>query len=106
MEKVERFGKKNLPTPTEPKPRLLKIFMKDFSSRKQILSKAVTLRDSENEDVKTNVFIRPDQTQKQQVESKNLRAQLKLVREENPNKRYKIKRGAITELIAEETVYT
>ena len=75
--------------------------MKDFPTRKQILSKAVTLRNSEDEYIKENVFTRPDQTPKQQEESKNLRDQLKLTRRRNPGKTFKIHRGVIKEVPAE-----
>ena len=75
--------------------------MKDFSTRKQILSKAVTLRNSEDNYVKEEVFIRPDQTHKQQQDSKNLRDQLKEIRTQNPTKTFKIQRGVIIELMVQ-----
>lgn len=99
VEKVERCGKKKPPTEGQvPEPRLLKIFMKDQRTRKLILSKAVSLRNSDSEHVKTKVFIRPDQTLKQQEQSKNLRLELKLKRDRNPGKTYKIYRGAVIEV--------
>ena len=98
-EKVERCGKKKPPTDEHvPEPRLLKIFMKDQRTRKLILSKAVSLRNSESEHVKTKVYIRPDQTVKQQEQSKNLRQELKLKRDHNQGKTYKIYRGAVIEV--------
>ena len=100
VEKVERCGRKREPTDEEPtpKPRLLKIFMKDQRTRKDILSKAVTLRNSASEHVKQEVFIKPDQTIKQQRESKNLRVHLKELKNQNPQKKYKIYRGEIKEI--------
>ena len=100
VEKVERCGKKRTPTDEDPhpKPRLLKIFLKDLRTKKLILSKAVTLRNSENDYTKNEIYIRPDQTLKQQEESKNLRDQLKLRRQQNPAKTFKIKRGIIVEI--------
>lgn len=100
VEKVERCGKKKPPTDEDPSPnpRLLKVFMKDLRTRKLILSKAVTLRNSGNEHTSRNVYIRPDQTIKQQEESKNLRDQLKLKREQNHGKRFKIYQGKIVEV--------
>ena len=100
VEKVERCGKKVNPTEDEaaPRPRLLKVFMRDQRTRKQILSKAVTLRDSPREHTKQQVFIRPDQTPKQQADSKNLRDQLKLKRQQNREKTFKIYRGKIIEV--------
>lgn len=101
VERVERCGKKKPPSDGDEtvKPRLLKIFMKDFRTRKLILSKAVTLRNSENEYTKDNVYIRPDQTLKQQEESKNLRDQLKLTRQQNTGKTFKIQRGKVVEVV-------
>ena len=100
VEKVERCGRKRTPTDDDPtpKPRLLKIYIKDQRTRKDILSKAVTLRNSESDHVKQEVFIKPDQTIKQQKESKNLRARLKELRQQNQEKTYKIYRGEIKEI--------
>lgn len=100
IEKVERCGPKKKISAENPvlKPRLLKIYMKDQRTRKLILSKAVTLRESASENTKQNVFIRPDQTSNQQKESKNLRDSLKEVRRLNPEKTFKIYRGAIKEM--------
>ena len=103
VEKVERCGKVKEVTEDDPTPapRLLKIFMKDQGTRKDILSKAVNLRQSNNEHVKNKVFIKPDQTKKQQKESKNLRDHLKELKRQNPLKRYKIYRGEIKEIPTE-----
>ena len=100
VEKVERCGKKKAPSDGNPapQPRLLKVFMKDQKTRKLILSKAVSLRNSESEHVRSQVFIRPDQTIKQQEESKNLREQLKVKKQNNQGKTYKIYRGTIIEV--------
>ena len=100
VEKVKRFGRKKNPTEgtAPPPPRLLKIRMKDQKTRKLILSKAVTLRNSANEYVSQNVYIRPDQTLKQQEESKNLRDQLKLKRQQNQGRTFKIYRGQIKDV--------
>ena len=104
VEKVERCGNKRNPTDEDPspKPRLLKIFLKDLRTKKLILSKAVTLRESEDDYTKNNIYIRPDQTIKQQEESKNLRDQLKLKRQQNQvqGKTFKIQRGKIVEIEA------
>ena len=96
IEKVERCGR------TAPevgqRPRVLKLFMKTQDNRKNILQNAKKFRDSQNDDVKTKVFINPDQTKKQQLESKNLRDKLKASRRDNPQKVFKIKRGLIIEI--------
>ena len=94
--KVVRCGSRRSEDPD--KPRLLKLFMKTRANRKQILQNAKKLRDSENEHIKEKVYISPDQTKKQQLDSKNLRDELKRTRLQNPGKTYKIQRGAIVEI--------
>ena len=70
IEKVERCGRT---MPEDPdKPRLLKMFFKTQDNRKKILLNAKNLRNSENEHTKNKIYISPDQTKKQQLESKNL----------------------------------
>ena len=99
IEKVVRCGKDK---PDDPaKPRLLKLFMKSKDNRKNILQDAKNLRNSDNEHIKLNVYIGPDQTKKQQLESKNLRDLLRKKRLENPGKTFKIQKGQITEIEAE-----
>ena len=97
IDKVERCGK-TAPEPTA-KPRVLKLFMKTQENRKSILQNAKLLRDSQNPDVKTNIFINADQTKKQQLESKNLRDKLKARRLEDQTKTFKIQKGVIIEVI-------
>ena len=96
IEKVVRCGK-NVPNDVE-KPRLLKLFMKTQDNRKNILHNATKLRESVNDEVREKVYISPDQTKKQQLDSKNLRDQLRARRIEEPTKTYKIKKGVIVEL--------
>jgi hypothetical protein len=61
VESTERLQRK---TESE-KPKLLKVVLKDMKMRKAILSKAVTLRNSQNEHVKTEIYIRPELTSNQ-----------------------------------------
>ena len=75
------------------------MFMKNPANRKEILQNAKKIRDSEYEHTNTKVFINPDQTKKQQLDSKNLRLELKARKLANPGKVFKIKRGVITEII-------
>lgn len=79
-------------------PRLLRAVFDDMKVRKSILSKAVTLRESQNEQVKKGVFIRPELTKTQLEESKNLTTTLRAMRQANPTKKYKIYRGKIIEI--------
>ena len=93
IERVERCGKKK-----ENKPRPLRLVIPAQQTRKDILMKAKNLRDSQVEEIKTFVFINPDLTTKQQLDSKNLRMTLAQMRAQNQNKTYKIKKGVITEV--------
>ena len=72
--------------------------MRSQANRKQILQNASKLRESVDEDTKAKVFINADQTKKQQLESKNLRDQLKTKRLEEPEKTFKIRKGEIIEI--------
>ena len=72
--------------------------MRSQANRKQILQNASKLRQSVDEDTKAKVFINADQTKKQQLESKNLRDQLKTKRLEEPEKNFKIGKEEIIEI--------
>ena len=76
--------------------------MRTQENRKSILQNAKKLRQSEDDDVKAKVFINPDMTTKQQLEAKNLRLQRNKLREENPLKTYRIKRGVVVEVQTED----
>ena len=95
IEKVLRIGKKD---DTRSKPRPLKLFMKDMRNRKSILQKATMLRKSADQYIKSNIYIGPDLTFKQQRESKNLRDLLRERREKEPTKTWKITKGEIVEV--------
>ena len=69
-----------------------------MKTRKEILSKATTLRPSENVLVKDIVYIRPELTKSQLEQSKNLTALLRTKRTENPTRKFKIYRGEIIEV--------
>ena len=92
---LERCGKKR-PDSTTPRP--IKLVMSNPVNRRKILSKAKILRESEDEDIKSNVYIRPDQTRKQQEQSKNLRDQRRELIAANPGKKYVIKNNAVIEI--------
>ena len=87
-----------LGTHTRGQNRMIKITVKDIKSKKVILNKAKNLRQLEEGDEFHKVFIKPDLTPQQVEVSKNLVAQLKEVRESEPEKKFKIYRGRITEL--------
>lgn len=93
LESVERLQRKT----ANNTPKMLRVVFKDMRMRKAILSKATTLRNSTNDYVKKNIYIRPDLTKKQLEESKNLSDQLRAKRDANPGRKYKIYRGRIIE---------
>ena len=97
---TERIGKPRQQKEGEaaPLPRLLKLKFVTQRSRKEVLSKATTLRNSNVEHVKTKVYIRPDMTKLQLEESKNLRELLQQTRASNPGRIYKIFRNKIIEV--------
>ena len=89
LESTERIGR------NRDVPRLLRLKFITQRSRKELLSKSINLRNSENNHTKTNVYVRPDLTKRQQEESKNLRDLLRKTREDNRNHTYKIKYNKI-----------
>ena len=98
IEKAERCGRIRPNDDGSPSsPRLLKLKMQNARNRKELLAKAKDFRNSREESIRENVYLRPDQTQKQQLASKNLRDQLRQLRAANPEKSYYIKRGVIQE---------
>ena len=94
VESTERVPRKNV----SESPKLLRVIFKDLRTRKSILSKATTLRNSQDDHVKENVYIRPELTFLQLEESKNLTKSLRAKRTTNPNKTFKIYRGKIIEV--------
>ena len=72
--------------------------MSNLQNRRKILSKAKNLRESEDEDIKSKVYIRPDQTRKQQEQAKNLRDQRRELIAANPGKSYAIRNNTVVEI--------
>ena len=62
---------------------------------KNILRNATKMRNLDEEDTYPKVYIRPDLTQKQIEESKNLTRLLLEKREENQNEKWMIRRGKV-----------
>ena len=91
IESVSRIGKQQ-----EDRPRLLKVELKALSDKKMILSRAKQLRNSTHTTY-SNVYIRPDLTKAQLTEAKNLRATLKEMRQEHPDKKWTIRYNKIIE---------
>ena len=100
ISKTERIGKPRIQKEGEdpPAPRLMKLFFVTQRSRKEVLSKVTNLRNSTDEHIKKLVYIRPDLTEAQIKQSKNLRNQLNTTRRNNPGKLFKIYRNQIVEL--------
>ena len=83
---------------TEGRPRLLCVTLNSAADRKEVLANAKKLREPQNQQF-NQVYIRPDLTKKQCLQSKNLRTQLKRLREENPNRQYWIRQDKIIERV-------
>ena len=77
------------------KPRLIRITLKDLSTKRKILAKATTLRDIPEDSKFAKVYIKPNLTPQQLQESKNLQEELRARRLQDPNLRLKIQRGKI-----------
>ena len=92
---TERIGNKLVKGAPRDGPRLLRLKFITQRSRKEVLSKNMQLRNSESDQVKNNVYIRPDLTERQQKESKSLRDTLKQMRLDNRDKTFKIHRNRI-----------
>ena len=95
IESTERIGSKTLKGKPRESPRLIRVKFVTQRSRREVLTEAINLRDSDNNQVKTEVYIRPDLTERQQKQSKNLRDTVKKVRRENPDKTYKIHKNKV-----------
>ena len=77
--------------------------MEGIEQKKQILSRATMLRALPETDAYSKVYIRPDMTKKQVVESKNLYELLKQKRLDYPQQTWKITRGRIIEVEGQQT---
>ena len=91
--RVERCGKAQ---PDKIRP--LRLFLSYAKNRKIILQKAKDLRKSSDDYVARNIYINPDLTMKQQIEAKNLRDLLRVTRNQNKEKTYKISEGKVVEV--------
>ena len=100
IDKTQRIGKRKAQNGDEgpPAPRLMKLQFVTQRSRKEVLAKVTNLRNSADDHVKRLVYIRPDLTQEQLKQSKNLRELLKTTRDANPTKVYKIRKNEIIDV--------
>ena len=78
-----------------PNEDMLLAEMKNIKDKKIVLQQATNLR--KDDDYKT-VYVRPDMTPAQRKETKNLSTEIKVLRDKNPGKKYKIYRAKIIEL--------
>ena len=90
VEKTYRLGKKGAENSMRP----LVVRLPEERMHRLLLLKAKQLRQSQNQN-ETKVFIRPDLTKMQQIESKSLHAELKNKIQENPNILYTILNGRV-----------
>ena len=94
IEKADRLGEKR----RDGKPRFLRVEMSNINMKRKILGNATKLRNVPDGHKFNKVFIKPNLTEKQQEESKNLQAELKKRRDKEPTKRMKISKGKIVVL--------
>ena len=89
---VARLGRRD-----PDKIRLLKVTFESLHHKKTVLRHATEMRKLDDDDIYSEVYIRPDLTKTQIQQSKNLSAQLKEKRDQDPG-RWVIKRGRIINL--------
>ena len=94
---IEITNAKRLGTYDATKTRPVRVVFERLDDKKRILSRAINLRELHDSDKYCKVYIRPDLTQAQLKESKNLHDQLVKKREENSDQYWKIYRGRIVE---------
>ena len=93
IKSVARLGNRLIPD----KPRLVKVVFESLHQKKLVLRRATQMRNLEDNDIYANVYIRPDLTKQQIETSKNLSAELKNTRENQPGK-WVIRKGLIINL--------
>ena len=91
---VVRLGRRD-----PEKVRLVKVTFESLNHKKIVLRNATEMRKLDNDDIYSEVFIRPDLTKTQIQQSKNLSALLKEKRNQDPG-RWVIRRGKIINLDA------
>ena len=101
ISKTERIGKQK-----ENEPRLLRVTFTTMRSRREVLVNSINLRKSVNKSVSEKIFVRPDMTESQRKESKNLRELLRKMKKDNPTKTFMIKRNKVIEKPASPAVST
>jgi hypothetical protein len=87
---TKRMGRK-----VPDRKRTLMVTVSTTVGKKAILAKAKNLRHESTLEVMQGVYIRPDLTQKQQLASKNLRADLKEIRDRFPEDKWTIRHNRI-----------
>ena len=93
IEELIRMGKNKT-----DKPRLIRITLKDLTTKRKILAKATTLRDVPETSKFAFVYIKPNLTPQQLQDSKNLQEEVRARRLRDPNTRIKIQRGKIVKV--------
>lgn len=90
--KPVRLGKKNADS---DKPRLLKVTLDSIETKKQVLSKAKTLKNSSRSDLQ-KVYVSPDLTPKEREANRKLREELKVRRDKGDD--VMIRNGKVIEV--------
>ena len=91
IEEVYRLGARS------DKPRVLRVHVKDLTTKRNILAKAPELRKIPEDHKFAKVYVKPNLTPKQQEASRALEAKLKEKRDNDPTKNWIIKKGVIIE---------
>ena len=80
------------------RPRVIRVTLQNPTDKRTLLAKATTLRNIPDDHKFAKVYVKPNLTQNQQIESKNLHRQLKEIRLKNPQITYKISQGKVIEV--------
>ena len=94
---IQITNAKRLGTYDAEKKRPVRVIFNTLDDKKKILSRAINMRELPDDDEYCRVYIRPDLTQAQLRDSKNLYTELTNKREQFKNKLWKIYRGKVVE---------
>ena len=85
------------------RPRPLRITVETLADKRNLLSKATSLRQIPTNHKFAYVYVKPNLTVQQQQQSKNLHVEIQEIRLKNPGKKFKITKGKIVEVVENQT---
>ena len=91
IHEITRMGKVR----NDQKPRFVRLKLETLAMKRKILASATKLRQLAPTDIYSKVYVKPDLTKKQQLESKNLYEALKTKRLQDQDNHYIISKGKI-----------